>query len=141
MPLLRVVKFMLFVCAVFLFAGCAAESNAPEAPAMPTDNPITGEGLPNPAPIVTANWGTLPEGESGARPPVSTLIRSMGISGRMSAAARATSVPGLPSTATTIRWTRSSSSTEAPVRYSPTSAAASWSPRTASMSTRRATSG
>ena len=55
MPLLRVVKFMLFVCAVFLFAGCAAESNAPEAPAMPTDNPITGEGLPNPAPIVTAN--------------------------------------------------------------------------------------
>ncbi len=62
MPLLRVVKFMLFVCAVFLFAGCAAESNAPEAPAMPTDNPITGEGLPNPAPIVTANWGTLPEG-------------------------------------------------------------------------------
>ena len=62
MPLLRVVKFMLFVCAVFLFAGCAAESNAPEAPAMLTDNPITGEGLPNPAPIVTANWGTLPEG-------------------------------------------------------------------------------
>ena len=62
MPLLRVVKFMLFVCAVFLFAGCAAESNAPEAPAMPTDNQITGEGLPNPAPIVTANWGTLPEG-------------------------------------------------------------------------------
>ncbi len=63
---LRAVKSVLFVCAVFLLAGCATESSAPEAtaeaPAMPTGNPITGEGLPNPAPIVTANWGTLPEG-------------------------------------------------------------------------------
>ncbi len=62
MPSLGAVKSVLFVCAVFLLAGCATESNAPEAPAMPTGNPITGEGLPNPAPIVTANWGTLPEG-------------------------------------------------------------------------------
>ncbi len=63
---LRAVKSVLFVCAVFLLAGCATESNAPEAPAeapaMPSGNPITGEGLPNPAPSVTANWGTLPEG-------------------------------------------------------------------------------
>ena len=59
---LRAVRSVLFVCAVFLLAGCATESNAPEAPAMPTGNPITGEGLPNPAPSVTANWGTLPEG-------------------------------------------------------------------------------
>ena len=59
MPSLRAVKSVLFVCAVFLLAGCATESNAP---AMPSGNPITGEGLPNPAPIVTANWGTLPEG-------------------------------------------------------------------------------
>ena len=59
---LRAVRSVLFICAVFLLAGCATESNAPEAPAMPTGNPITGEGLPNPAPSVTANWGTLPEG-------------------------------------------------------------------------------
>jgi hypothetical protein len=25
-------------------------------------NPITGEGLPNPAPVVTQNWGQLPAG-------------------------------------------------------------------------------
>ena len=25
-------------------------------------NPITGEGLPNPAPVMTVNWGKLPEG-------------------------------------------------------------------------------
>ena len=62
MPSLRAVKSVLFVCAVFLLVGCATESNAPEAPAMPTGNPITGEGLPNPAPSVTANWGTLPDG-------------------------------------------------------------------------------
>ena len=62
MPSLRAVKSVLFVCAVFLLAGCATESNTPEAPAMPSGNPITGEGLPNPAPSVTANWGTLPEG-------------------------------------------------------------------------------
>lgn len=29
---------------------------------MSTGNPITGEGLPNPAPIVTRNWGQLPSG-------------------------------------------------------------------------------
>ncbi len=62
MPMLRSVKSVLFVCTVFLLTGCATESNAPEVPAMPTGNPITGEGLPNPAPIVEANWGTLPEG-------------------------------------------------------------------------------
>src|SRR3954462_16005934 len=27
-----------------------------------TGNPITGEGLPNPAPVVTRNWGQLPSG-------------------------------------------------------------------------------
>ncbi len=66
MSSLRAMKSVLFVCTVFLLAGCASESEAPEvtaeAPAMPTGNPITGEGLPNPAPTVTRNWGTLPEG-------------------------------------------------------------------------------
>jgi len=37
----------------------AAASNARRPAAA---NPITGEGLPNPAPIVTRNWGQLPSG-------------------------------------------------------------------------------
>jgi sugar lactone lactonase YvrE len=28
----------------------------------PVGNPVTGEGLPNPAPVVTTNWGELPDG-------------------------------------------------------------------------------
>ncbi|HJN93900.1 MAG TPA: hypothetical protein QGF05_14415, partial [Dehalococcoidia bacterium] len=66
MSLLRAVKSVLFVCTVFLLAGCASEFEAPEAmaqvPAVATGNPISGEGLPNPAPTVMRNWGTLPEG-------------------------------------------------------------------------------
>ena len=66
MSSLRAMKSVLFVCTVFLLAGCASESEAPEAmaeaPALATGNPITGEGLPNPAATVTRNWGTLPEG-------------------------------------------------------------------------------
>src|SRR5438046_6534354 len=37
----------------------AAASNARRTTAA---NPITGEGLPNPAPTVTRNWGQLPAG-------------------------------------------------------------------------------
>ena len=66
MSSLRAVKSVLFVAVVCLLAGCVSESNPPEAtaeaPAMATGNVITGEGLPNPAPNVTVNWGTLPEG-------------------------------------------------------------------------------
>ena len=70
MSLLRSMKSVLFVCAVALVAGCAAPSEAPEPmgearatdAAMPMGNPISGEGMPNPNPTVTANWGTLPEG-------------------------------------------------------------------------------
>ncbi len=66
MSSLRAKKSVLFICTVFLLAGCASESEAPEAmaevPAAATGNPITGEGLANPAPTVTRNWGTLPEG-------------------------------------------------------------------------------
>ena len=39
----------------------AAASNARRTTA---GNPITGEGLPNPAPIVTRNWGQLPAGRT-----------------------------------------------------------------------------
>ena len=47
----------LITCTTALLAGCAPS----EAPAT-SGNPITGEGLPNPNPTVTANWGNLPEG-------------------------------------------------------------------------------
>ena len=67
MSSLQAVKSVFLVCAAVLLAGCASEPEAPpamaEAPAaMATGNPITGEGMPNPAPTVTQNWGTLPEG-------------------------------------------------------------------------------
>jgi len=52
--------FTLFACA--LIAGCTTESAPAASMAVATGNPITGEGLPNPAPTVMANWGTLPEG-------------------------------------------------------------------------------
>jgi hypothetical protein len=68
MSLFRAVTSVSFICTVVLLAGCASESEAPEAmaeapaAAVVAGNTITGEGLPNPAPNVTLNWGTLPEG-------------------------------------------------------------------------------
>jgi len=58
----RVLLSTLFACIpVLLLTGCSApDSEATVATVM--GNPITGEGLPNPAPIVTANWGELPAG-------------------------------------------------------------------------------
>src|SRR4029450_10933058 len=53
-------------CAVFLFAvhiNSAASGTVSAAQgAAKVANPITGEGLPNPAPKVTRNWGQLPTG-------------------------------------------------------------------------------
>ena len=44
-------------------AGCAVgQADAPDGVAQ--GNPITGEGMPNPAPVVTANWGQLPAGRT-----------------------------------------------------------------------------
>jgi sugar lactone lactonase YvrE len=40
----------------------AEQSGASNARRTTTANPITGEGLPNPAPVVTKNWGQLPAG-------------------------------------------------------------------------------
>ena len=40
----------------------AATQAASNARRTTTANPITGEGLPNPAPVVTKNWGQLPTG-------------------------------------------------------------------------------
>ena len=39
-----------------------AQASAPKAGRTAAGNPITGEGLPNPAPIVTRSWGQLPAG-------------------------------------------------------------------------------
>ena len=39
-----------------------AQAAAPNAQRTTAANPITGEGLPNPAPVVTRNWGQLPAG-------------------------------------------------------------------------------
>ncbi|PYR29090.1 MAG: hypothetical protein DMF98_01015, partial [Acidobacteria bacterium] len=45
-------------------AGTGAHAQAPAANTKRAvvANPITGEGLPNPAPVVTRNWGQLPAG-------------------------------------------------------------------------------
>jgi DNA-binding beta-propeller fold protein YncE len=66
MALSRILFFALAVGASVLLAthylntrAFAQSSNAGSTTAM---NPITGEGLPNPAPIVTRNWGQLPPG-------------------------------------------------------------------------------
>ena len=68
MPL-RTLMSALGVCAAFLLAtsdagtgaGVQAQSGARRATA---GNPITGEGLPNPTPVVTRNWGQLPAGRT-----------------------------------------------------------------------------
>jgi sugar lactone lactonase YvrE len=42
--------------------ACALLAGSTQAVAQETGNPITGEGIPNPAPNVIANWGELPDG-------------------------------------------------------------------------------
>jgi hypothetical protein len=39
-----------------------AQAAASSTQGTTTGNPITGEGLPNPAPVITRNWGQLPAG-------------------------------------------------------------------------------
>ena len=63
-----ITRALVGVCAVLFIAawrGSNAQSQAPArsiaAPA-PAGNNITGQGLPNPAPTVTKNWGQLPPG-------------------------------------------------------------------------------
>ena len=58
----RVLKTTLVTCAYVLLTACAGESGAPARTDASMGNPITGEGIPNPNPTVTANWGDLPEG-------------------------------------------------------------------------------
>ena len=62
MKILRVLNPVLIASAAVLLSGCTTESgeSAPGQDEMAMGNPITGEGLPNPAPRVMANWGDLP---------------------------------------------------------------------------------
>ena len=65
----RLARYVVSACAMLLLAACGAgtpreQAPAAAAPATPASNPITGQGLPNPAPNVTRNWGQLPAGRS-----------------------------------------------------------------------------
>jgi DNA-binding beta-propeller fold protein YncE len=62
----RILLSAFVTCAVFLstaysHSGTSATLSAAQGAAK-VANPITGEGLPNPAPKVTRNWGELPAG-------------------------------------------------------------------------------
>ena len=52
---------VLVACTLTVLSGCGGEG-VPSASAMSIGNPITGEGLANPAPTVMAGWGDLPAG-------------------------------------------------------------------------------
>lgn len=56
----RALRHTLRFGAIALLAGCTAQAGTTTD--MAVGNPITGEGLPNPAPTVIANWGELPDG-------------------------------------------------------------------------------
>ena len=68
MPLSRILLSALGVCAAVLLATwdtgtrAHAQAAASAAKGAAVANNITGEGLPNPAPKVTRNWGQLPAG-------------------------------------------------------------------------------
>jgi sugar lactone lactonase YvrE len=61
MPKLRMLLCALVACAVSI-AYSSSRTIAPLSAQGKVANPITGEGLPNPAPKVTRNWGELPAG-------------------------------------------------------------------------------
>jgi sugar lactone lactonase YvrE len=65
----RLACYVVSACATLLLAACGTgtpreQASAAAASATPASNPITGQGLPNPAPNVTRNWGQLPAGRS-----------------------------------------------------------------------------
>ncbi len=65
MPTPRIVLSTLGASAVFLLTAYSnpdSHATLSAQTAAKVGNPITGEGLPNPAPKVTRNWGELPAG-------------------------------------------------------------------------------
>src|SRR5262249_31502550 len=68
MALLRARLSVLGVCAAVVLEDsnidtrALTQAAASNSQGTTAGNPITGEGLPNPAPIVTQNWGQLPAG-------------------------------------------------------------------------------
>ena len=65
----RLARSVVSACAMLLLAACGTgapreQAPAAAAPATPASNPITAQGLPNPAPNVIRNWGQLPAGRS-----------------------------------------------------------------------------
>ncbi|MBI4474364.1 MAG: hypothetical protein HY646_16965 [Acidobacteria bacterium] len=61
--LLAFVACTVFLSTDFSNSGPRAESSAAQGAAK-APNPITGEGLPNPAPKIIRNWGQLPAGRT-----------------------------------------------------------------------------
>jgi DNA-binding beta-propeller fold protein YncE len=65
MPTPRILLSTFGACAVFLltaYSNFDSRATLSAQTAAKVANPITGEGLPNPAPKVTRNWGELPAG-------------------------------------------------------------------------------
>src|SRR6478609_5032333 len=67
----RLSRALVGACTTLLMAGCGASGSGEQTNAAPrseaptsSGSPITGQGLPNPAPNVTRNWGQLPAGRS-----------------------------------------------------------------------------
>src|SRR5262245_66572660 len=62
----RILFFTFGACVIFLLTASLDTGNNTgillAQGAAKVANPITGEGLPNPAPKVTRNWGELPAG-------------------------------------------------------------------------------
>ena len=58
----RMIVAVLGIGAAALLAVSTAKTTAHAQARPAVANPITGEGLPNPAPVVTKNWGELPAG-------------------------------------------------------------------------------
>ena len=127
MPTPRILISTFGACAVVLLTAYSnpdSRATLSAQSAAKVANPITGEGLPNPAPNVTRNWGELPAGRKWGTTagididPKDGNIWAYERCGAGHGAAAALSI------ATTRRSIRSSSSIATPARCSPTSARA-----------------
>ena len=58
----RTTLFTLAATATAVLGACAMDAATSGAGEMAVGNAITGEGIPNPNPVTTANWGQLPAG-------------------------------------------------------------------------------